>query len=89
MIYVCRKGGTFFCMKVKDRLVQSFGVMHRGMYETKKDIADLNRIFSKYRSVLTDEDYKKITALIFRTDEDNNKVIAEFEGLTADLKIWE
>lgn len=76
-------------MKVKDRLIQSFGVMHRDMYETKKDIADLNRIFSKYRTVLNEEDYYKISALIFRTDDDNNKVIAEFEKLMADLKIMD
>ena len=76
-------------MKVKDRLIQSFMVMHRDVYETKKDIADLNRIFFKYKSVLSNEDYKKISALIFRTEDDNNKVIAEFETLMADLKIMD
>ena len=87
-IYV-QKGRHVFFMKVKDRLIQSFTVMHRDVYETKKDIADLNRIFFKYKSVLSDEDQRKISALIFRTEDDNNKVIAEFETLMADLKIMD
>ena len=76
-------------MKVRDRLVQSFSKMHKDMYETKKAITTVNTFFAKYKNVIPAEDYQALVESLTKANTDNNKVIAEFEELTADLKIWE